>query len=531
MSIIKALFVEKFRGLANQNFPIGERITVISGQNATHKTTLLGLLAQPFVFRDIRTVYDKVFQAKFSDSFKFSKRFDVPKEHCYYIHFTDKSNFGKEKEVVKSFPRPKNDTSHIRLVTGDSRKEGDGNLKLPVIYLTLKRVHPIGESKAVASTCDLTDSELEFFQQIYKRLMVTSSKINVSAVKSSSLKNTLAPHESNYDGLTISAGQDNLGQIIGAIISFRRVKERLGNDYKGGLFLIDEFEATLHQVVKEKLLKWLFEESERLNLQVVFTTHSLDLLRYFIGFKKERSLNSLKLLYLTKSYGKLEILEDPNFALITADMNAQALQEEIRKNRAVQAKIDVFCEDDEATKFLEYLLGPELRKLVGIHSLKVGKDDLKRFSRCRTSFFSQSLFCPDGDAKKGGGNNVIFLPGDSSPEKVFHGYISNLPEDHDFFLKLKDHNRYTKQVFLKSAGDTENWDRDKWKLWFRNEQKKWCPDKKNWKGFYRLFKFWSSDNVEMICRFKKDFQRAYNMLAKQRRLSQISGQPTKNKVE
>ena len=273
MGIIKSLEVIKFRGIKNMTFHLGERITLISGQNATHKTTLLGLLAQPFRFKDERTIYGKIFQAKFSDSFKFSKEFDKPKDHCYYVHFTNKDIFDKEKEMVKSYPRPPKDKSHIRLVVGETRNKYEGNLVLPVIYLTLKRVFPIGESDASISATLLDDEEITYFRKIYNRLMLVQDNIAIDSISSGSIRSTLAPHDASYDGLTISAGQDNIGQIIGSIISFRRLKTKLGDNYKGGLFLIDEIDATLHQLVKEQMLKWLYDEAESLNLQIVFPSH------------------------------------------------------------------------------------------------------------------------------------------------------------------------------------------------------------------------------------------------------------------
>ncbi|MFA5597390.1 MAG: hypothetical protein WDA26_07475 [Pusillimonas sp.] len=214
-------------------------------------------------------------------------------------------------------------------------------------------------------------------------------------------------------------------------------------------------------------------------------------------------------------------MENPAYSEIEADMRAQTMQTEIKKGKAIQTKIDVFCEDDEAKKFLDYLLGPELRKRVETHSLKVGKEDLKRFSRIRTSILSKSLFCLDGDDKKGAGNNVIILPGGDSPEKVFFNYILNMPDNHDFFVGLENNNKYTKQVFMKSVDGNFNkgWERTKWKSWFKNEQKNWG----NKNGFYRLYQYWSHENKEIIAKFKKSFQRAHNMLAKKRRLPEISG--------
>ena len=46
--IIKSVEIEKFRAFNQVSFCLGKRITAISGRNATQKTTLLGLISQPF---------------------------------------------------------------------------------------------------------------------------------------------------------------------------------------------------------------------------------------------------------------------------------------------------------------------------------------------------------------------------------------------------------------------------------------------------------------------------------------------------
>lgn len=46
--IIKSVEIEKFRAFEHASFALGKRITAISGRNATQKTTVLGMIGQPF---------------------------------------------------------------------------------------------------------------------------------------------------------------------------------------------------------------------------------------------------------------------------------------------------------------------------------------------------------------------------------------------------------------------------------------------------------------------------------------------------
>ena len=59
-----------------------------------------------------------------------------------------------------------------------------------------------------------------------------------------------------------------------AVLSFRRLKEQYGQDYKGGILLIDELDATLYGFSQEKLVEYLWQAAGIYKIQIVFTTHS-----------------------------------------------------------------------------------------------------------------------------------------------------------------------------------------------------------------------------------------------------------------
>ena len=106
----------------------------------------------------------------------------------------------------------------------------------------------------------------------------------------------------NYGHLGNSAGQDNIGQIISSLISFKRLKEKLKKDYKGGILLIDEVDATLYAAAQIKLIKVLNRFAKSLNLQVVFTTHSIEILEYISNEINSNSFigKNLRLTFLKK---------------------------------------------------------------------------------------------------------------------------------------------------------------------------------------------------------------------------------------
>ncbi|WP_258019282.1 ATP-binding protein [Yersinia enterocolitica] len=87
---LKRIKINKFRGLKDIEFDLGNRITVICGKNGTSKSTILGVIAQVFSFRKDyskpqsgllskhKTLTDTRFESNFSDHFRFSEKFDTP---------------------------------------------------------------------------------------------------------------------------------------------------------------------------------------------------------------------------------------------------------------------------------------------------------------------------------------------------------------------------------------------------------------------------------------------------------------------
>jgi len=50
--IIKKVEIEKFRALKGIEFELGNNLTAIAGKNGTLKTTILGIIGQPFSLED-----------------------------------------------------------------------------------------------------------------------------------------------------------------------------------------------------------------------------------------------------------------------------------------------------------------------------------------------------------------------------------------------------------------------------------------------------------------------------------------------
>ena len=82
--IIQSIEIEKFRAFKNASFSLGKRITAISGRNATQKTTVLGMIGQPFTISQkdhplygCQSIDGYNFRSQFKDKFKLSQIYSI----------------------------------------------------------------------------------------------------------------------------------------------------------------------------------------------------------------------------------------------------------------------------------------------------------------------------------------------------------------------------------------------------------------------------------------------------------------------
>lgn len=282
--IIDKIHIAKFHGFNDVGFSLGNNITIIAGQNATQKSTLLGLMSQPFTINKESDLYGEkplcggTYKSGFSDKFKLSPPvYDKAGDHEWTLSFLT----GDEPYTVISMWRDQKKTDALRFWKKGSRDKGTGYLPYPVIFLSLKRLIPLAEESTyhIKSDVSLDEKELELFKSYHNDILYCFDNIIDAKIIDSPNKTTLGLSADKYDWMQNSAGQDNVGKILLALLSFRRLKENHKKSYKGGLLFIDELDATMYPGSQRKLLQVLREYSTRYNIQVVFTTHSLTLLK------------------------------------------------------------------------------------------------------------------------------------------------------------------------------------------------------------------------------------------------------------
>ncbi|HMG82090.1 MAG TPA: AAA family ATPase [Ferruginibacter sp.] len=479
--IIKSVSIRKFRGFNDVNFNLGASLTVIAGQNGTQKTTLIGILSQPFSITDKENpLYGEKplsggnYRSSFAEKFKLSDSFDTPQNHEWTLNLNDDKDPEYTVESIK-----RDSATGIRFWKKGDRSKGSGYIQIPVIYLSLSRLFPIGEDASIDSSNEimLTTDELKFYQTWHNKILIIPD-IEMTSVDYlvSKQKNTLGANTSFYDWKMNSAGQDNIGKILLAIISFKRLKDKYQDDYKGGVLAIDELDTTLYPASQLKLIEALRKFSSQFKIQIVFTTHSLNILKQACEWDQDPKIpNQVRVIYLQKVDTTIKVIENISYEEIKNKLNvALSGKKEIRK-------IHVFTEDKEGEIFMRSLIKRKSSNLNFV-DCSLGCDNLIELVRKDiVGFrFPESLIVLDGDVRNESSKmkrvndkkNFLILPGNKSPERLIAEFLHGLPDESLIWNNI--YSGYTKQFVFKDYSLKEiQANREKAKDWFNSQKQYW----------------------------------------------------------
>jgi len=303
---INKLRIEKFRHLEDIEFSFGKSITIIAGGNGTGKTSLLGMIGHLFTYgTEPKNLIGERFENKFSKVFKFSPEKDIQHKYKYFGQFNDGSEKPAESRQAKE-----GNKIRFRIDVGGRVRFG-GKIKKPVVYLSLKRLTPIAGEKTIAFGKVVLNQDLIVeFNTIYNNIFSSEEVIKPVHMKSVN-KKSFSPTTDKFDAFGISAGQDNIGHIILAILSFKALKKKDPN-YDGGILLIDELDATLYPAAQKNLLIIFDNYAKELALQVIFTTHSSDILNFILSKKASKLKHNTQFVGLSNTLGKVKVKEGFN---------------------------------------------------------------------------------------------------------------------------------------------------------------------------------------------------------------------------
>lgn len=484
---IKKLYIDNFRHISDENIEFGNKLTVISGQNGTGKSSILGWVAQLCDFKNSnKRLNDKPFREDYKNVFRFCSVNDYSKSYKVVFEYEDENSLLDIQKTITTRHQKETDKSPERYRTDF---DGRGNaIDYPIIYLGLKRLIPFATERKTTIKTPIERKYTRTFSNLSRDILLLLDKeIRPEAVKSRN-KDILAMKTNSYSHLGNSAGQDNIGQIISSILSFQQLKEELGNTYKGGIILIDEIDASLYAGSQIKLIDNLYKYANILNLQIIFTTHSLEIIQHL----ENKLGDDTKINHLVVRNGKVENVVNPSYEYVS-----NKIRNQIKQDKKVIKK-SLICEDKVAEYWANNLLnGTDLKKMVKIEKGPFPDGTLLSMANSKHSLFKDVNFILDGDVKekfksKKLPEKSVFLPENSRPETVMYDFFRNLSDTDEFW---DDDMNFTSQTcFGNYLGEG------------KGVHKRWFEDVNN-KRFFgntysKLFNRWKKDNKDSVVEFQ-----------------------------
>jgi hypothetical protein len=522
---ISELYIERFRLFRNNSIKLGRYITAISGFNATGKSTVLGLLGHCGELKSGKgkPLLHSAFKAELGEILKFSEAHDEKIADLGRITFADYVTPVPSQLLYRAFWQEYRGSQRYRIIPKKTTEwPSSGKIEWPTLYLGLGRLYPLGESLKVDKTkpsAKLSGEDNNYIINNARSILNIrddSKDFTIASISETNKKKGVGFNTDTYDYLSNSAGQDNLGQILMAILSFRKLKTRLGDNWHGGLLVVDELDAALHPLAQNKLVDFIYHQAEEIGLQIVFTTHSLGLLEYICTkteYNSDTSTNPYELVSLTNANGPVEVVQNPTFDAIYKELMATYCTPASRK-------ISIFSEDDEA----RFLIGKLLEKYsirFKLLTVSFGCEQLLKTLADDFINFSQYIYILDGDVPDGEIKTcmekiapakvgcILKLPGDKRPEQVIWEYIDQLAHDHPFLTWGGRQMGYKKRSITEHGPFSHEFsgydkERDRFKMWF----------KANIQLVNDVYPFWYEDNKQSVERFVSDFIAAYNWIAR-----------------
>ena len=512
--------IHKYRGFHDVSFSIGTQLTVIAGQNGTQKTTLLGMLTQVFTLgKDNPMGAEKPliggnYRSNFDEKFKFSPAFDKPGEHEWTLSFE-----GMEDFTATSIWRKKEEGT-IRFWQKGTHAAGSGYIQYPVLYLSLRRLFPLGEDKKVGEShvVELTEAEKKEYKKFHDDVLFNVYEEAQPLYLEGNEKQTIGVNTSAYDWRANSAGQDNLGKIVLALFSFKRLKEKYPNEYKGGILAIDELDTTLFPASQIKILKSLLSYASKNKIQIIFTTHSLTLIKEACKLQEECEANrgrkgQVNVVFLQREDNYIIIKEHVGYGTIKNDLCISLAEKP-------NTKVNIYTEDNEGWLFVYNLAPSKYKSIIKHINAKLSCTEYINLIEARIPCFysPEGLVVLDGDVDKNEHYNhvaskILLLPGPKSPELLIADWIQGLSDTNPFWKSINM--GYKRQFCFRDYHYNELSDRSKAKAWFQSQ----CTREIWGITAHKMMKFWKKDNQETVKAFVASFEKMIKRIIAERGMS------------
>ncbi len=420
---LEEIYIEKTRHLEDIRLRFETNLTCISGENGTGKSTILALIAcmhsrkseghrdnEYFFFKDgeyftMSTFMKKTVYDEFGSDWKV---------HYTVLTHSEEGEMGEDGK--RRFTRStRYDPSY------GWRFENKRRFRRPLFYWRWKDNIPALENPSIAkrlANFDLTqDSDYITRLQESLRYVFDDHTIEIDSFSETDSNPFRTVFKwSDHSTYNTASGRDKAIRLLALL---HRVKDE-------SIVLIDEFETGLHPKIQVSLLNEIRKIAKAKRLQVIFTTHSRDVVSATLP--EER-------IHLKNIGDGVEVYRSPMVDFIFSDIS--------------DTKISVFCEDEVAAIWLEEMvkITGRRRLLSNVRFVPIGSCS-EVLNHCKATFRNEGHFIAvlDGDKKVDGEventigkdkfyqkidpaekdrlkdlfrENLLYLPGDTAPETLF----------------------------------------------------------------------------------------------------------------
>ena len=515
--MLREIDIHKYRGFRNVSFKIGTHLTVIAGQNGTQKTTLLGMLTQMFTLDPgspmggEKPLVGGNYRSDFMNKFKFSPAFDKAGEHEWTLKFDGMDDF-----TATSIWRDKK-KGLIRFWKKGTHEEGSGYIQYPVLYLSLRRLFPLGEDRKVdeSHVVELTEAEKKEYKKFHDDVLFNVYEEAQPLYVEGLEKQTIGVNTDAYDWRSNSAGQDNLGKIVLALFSFKRLKNQYPKEYKGGILAIDELDTTLFPASQIKILKSLMSYASKLEVQIIFTTHSLTLIKEACQLQEECESSrarkgQVNVVFLIREDDHIAIKERVGYGTIENNLCVSLAE-------SPNTKVNIYTEDNEGWLFVWNMVPSKYKSIIKHVKAKLGCAEYINLIEARIpSFYSpEGLVVLDGDVEKNEHYNhvvgkVLLLPGPKSPEQMVADWINGLSDIDPFWKSINP--GYSRQYCFQTYHYADLTDRNKAKAWFQSQ----CMKEVWGVTAHKMMKHWKRAHQTEVDTFVTNFKKMISRIIKER---------------
>lgn len=458
---IEKVKINSFRAFQNETtINLGSNITCISGVNGIGKSTILAILSNIGELAGKKLLNGQKFRGEFANVVLFDNDHDTTGSKKVTVFFAGTDTDIDQLSFRATIQKYKNQKRYRLIPEKTDTRDTESKLPWPSYYLGLSRLSPVGESES-AVTSNIPKNISNDILKTHKFIMKEhfdpdDTKTSGHHVKTENSKNAnFGITTPTYSSTSNSSGQDNLGQILQVLWSFKELKKELGDEYKGGILCIDELDASLHPGAQNLLLDHLLNISKELNLQIIFTTHSLSLINHCAELQfLEHS--AVKTLYFDRDSdsGDISIIENPSLSFIRNGLMAKF------SSGSSKEQVLLLTEDEMARKFIRALIRfSKFKRSSELYELKfldtsIPWNSIITLIKADNDFYNKSITILDGDLHldrnaidlqnilRGANFNInsdefpshlLLLPIKFSIEKVMINYILALESSAPFY--------------------------------------------------------------------------------------------------